>query len=206
MSLNNIVSENTLYTPDRLLNVKFGNIDSRGEVSGQNILVRQYQQLQSTAKTGTGANSLINTSLAKGSNTIPANKIQDSSKIYISSYGRFSYGTGQDFNFNFKFNGVKYFTNAPLTTSNTYISGALYKIEQIIHIDDFITNTADMRIFTKITIQNSAPTFTDDYFLLYDGTTTQFDKSVDNTFDFEVEFASSGGTLILDDLEMNIIF
>jgi len=205
MSLNKFVSDNTLYTPDRLLNVKFGNIDGRGEVSGQNILVRQYQQLQSTAKTGTGANSLINTSLAKGSNIIPANKIQTGSKIYISSYGRFTYGTGQKFNFNFRFNGTRYIVNFPLTTSNNYTSGALYKIEQIIHISGFITNTATMKVFTKITLQNSSPSFTDEYFLIYDQNSL-FDKSVDNTFDFEIDFTSSGGTLILDDLEMNIIF
>ena len=203
MSLNNIVTANTLYTDDRRLSVKFANIDAGGDITGQNILQRQYQQLASTAKTGTGSNSLINTSQAKGSVTIPANTLRQGSKIYISSYGRFTYGNGLDFNFHFRFNGVRYIVNSSYTTSSAYLTGSVYKIEQIIHIGQVTLTSGQAKVFTKINIQNPNP-FTDDYFLNIDNNYL-LDTAIDNTFDLEGVFNSAGGTMILDDLEMNVI-
>lgn len=205
MSLNQLVSANTLYTDDRRLNVKLGNIEALNIV-GQNVLTRQYQQLTSVVNTGTNAETLIDTFNSIGSNVIPANTLKQGSKIYVKASGFFTYTASQYFNFNTRFNGSRYILNNNFQLTNAYTSGSTFNLEQEI----LITLGGNLRVYSKVYFKKPSvpPSLTEgpeETFVFTEYNNTSIDLAVDNSFELENLFNLPGGIIQIQDLELSYI-
>jgi hypothetical protein len=205
MSLNQLVSANTLYTDDRRLNVKFGNVDAL-DITGQKITTRQYQQIQQVVNTGTNVATMINTVSGVGNEIIKANTLKSGSKIIIKARGNIDYATGNQMNFYFRFNGTRYILNSNFQLSQTYTSGSIFEITQTA----LVLFTGALRVFTKIELQKPLVTPGNtqgarEVFMFQETGGYSIDLTIDNVFELQNVFFSAGGTILVQDLEMNLM-
>lgn len=202
MSLNDLSAVNPKITDESRLDIKVGNIDCLSVINSE---IRQYQQRDFKLNSGTGQLSLIDTTNAIGSTTIPANTLKNGSKIKIRAFCTINYSANNLFNLYFRANGVRYIVDNNFQLSNTYLANSTLYIEH----DILFRFGSTVLVYTKLEFQNPVvpPSLTEgskERFNFFNLSTT-IDPTVNNTFDVQSIFNISGGNLRCNDLSISLI-